>query len=131
MSAQTLVQGIFQAAVAEFNAQQLNPLMNYIDAQASVYSVSGQLAYSPKTGTNGVQQYFQREFSYNNKPNFDPNGIPIPTFNDTNTTALISGSATWTSRHSPGGYPLQYVFTFVNRGTVDNPNWLILTMWGS
>jgi ketosteroid isomerase-like protein len=124
MSAETEVQTVFIAAKNAFNEQDTDTLMQYVDQYATVYSVSRQVEYS---GYAGVQQYFETEFSYGNKPNFDPTGIPIPTFNETNTTALISGSATWTSRHSPGGYPLQYVFTFVNRGD----GWLILTMWGS
>lgn len=127
MSAQTAVQEVFLAAVQAFNNHNVPGVMQYIDPEApTIYSVTGQVAFS---GYEGVQQYLVNEFASGHNPNFDPSGIPIPTFNSLNTTALVTGTATWTSENTEAeGYQLLYAFTFVKRG---NSPWLILTMWGS
>jgi len=129
MSAQTEIQEVFLAAVKAFKAHSVPGVMQYIDPTAPViYSITGQIQQS---GFAAVKGYFASEFATNN-PNFDPAGIPAPSINATNTSAFLSGTATWTSTNSssdyPNGYPLQYVFTFVQR---DNQPWRILTMWGS
>jgi len=130
MSIQGDVQAAFQAAVTLFNNHNIS-IMQYIDADASVYSISGQLGYHPK---HAVRAYFQEEFLDN--PNFNPASLtPTVTLNLAKTGATISDTALWTDTHYSAGSPLKilYVFTFVLRPGNPSPTnaWLLSTMWGS
>ncbi|HKV53879.1 MAG TPA: hypothetical protein VJN94_04480 [Candidatus Binataceae bacterium] len=122
------VQSVFQAAVNAFNDHELTNLMSYMDQEATVYSISGKLAYHPK---HAVRAYFKEQFADN--PNFQPNTMtPNPQFNPTGdpVSATISDGAIWTDTNHT--YKLNYTFTLVKRGAGSNtPVWLFSVMWGS
>ena len=86
MPSQQDVQAAFQAALHLFNQNNMS-IMQYIDADASVYSMSGQLGYHTK---HSVRAYFREQFLDN--PQFTPASVtPTVFFNPNNTGATISG----------------------------------------
>jgi hypothetical protein len=131
MSNATDVIAVFKAARDAFNEQQFGTLMSYIDQNATIYSITGQVQYA---GYEAVEGYFYGQFKETPPPKFNPTfysaTLPAPVFNTKNTTASMTGWAQWTSVNHVGGYKLEYIFTFSNRGKGSNP-WLFLTMWGS
>jgi hypothetical protein len=132
MGAQEAVLKLFANAVKYFNPdprnqnqRNLDELFDCIDDEATVYTVSGQVGYHPKSS---VQEFFNNEITDN--PVFTPNTpYPTPKFNATYTAASMTGDAIWTDENSPEGEPIIYTFTFVYRPSSNA--WYILTMWGS
>ena len=128
MSIQQDVQAAFAAAVHSFNNYNLGILMDYVDAEATVFSVSGGIAYYTK---HAVRAYFVQEFV--DKPIFTPaTYTPIVLVSPTGIGASITDHSTWQD-NKRAKYPMIYAFTFVYRPNNPSPtnNWLLSSMWGS
>ena len=127
MSDTTDIQGLFQDGVKYFNqgAGSIRKLMDLMDPQVTVFSLTGQIAYQ---GKFLVRLYFLEQFK--DSPVFTPGHNPplsaMIQFNAVSNGAGFTDQGTWTDTSHPT-YNIVYTFNFVKRAA----EWRFSSLWGA
>jgi hypothetical protein len=110
----------FNEAINAFNhGQDMTP---FLDANATVYSISHQQAYTPQ---HAAALYLKKQ--YQDHPKLTGMATSHTTLNTNGTGATIQGTATWKDDHYPKGEDVIFCCTFVYK----NNRWLFSTLWAS
>jgi hypothetical protein len=110
----------FTKAVHAFN-EHLD-LTQYLDANATVYSVSHKIAHHPRFIANA---YLMKQ--YEDDPSFTLDSFTVAV-NAAGTGAIIQGKTTWTDNNKLGGEQLIFSCTLVHDQA---KGWLFSTLWAS
>jgi hypothetical protein len=129
--------GMFTTAVNAFNqaskagTADLSAFARYLSANATVYSNSERVGYTPKAVAlaylvtqMGDKPNFQLPASFNQ----GAAGAPTILLNKAGTSATMSGTTTWTDENHPNGEQLMFSFTFVWSASY---GWRFLTLWAA
>ncbi len=111
----------FTEAVNAFN-EHLD-LTQYLDANATVYSVNHKIAHHPRFIANA---YLMKQ--YEDDPCFTQTDILTVAVNAAGTGAIILGKTTWTDNNNLDGEQLIFSCTLVYDQA---KGWLLSTLWAS